>query len=156
MVVPRHIFGKDNAKIFMVSFGDYHGGVSELARYNGALWGSGHEWSLVHPHELIILIIRMYHVLSQFPSPGFTHWSPTPTPAPLPVLPRALSHSILSIVHQWEFKNLQLGMSRWTQLVTKPNPLERIWRNQNSISLPISCPRMIRLLFRFPLSSQNN
>ena len=50
---------------------------------------------------------------------------------------------------------MQLGMSRRTQQVTKPNLLERIWENQNSISLPIPCRRMIRLLLRFPLSSQN-
>ena len=29
--------------------------------------------------------VTMHRVISQFPSPGFTHWSPTP--APLPVLP---------------------------------------------------------------------
>ena len=34
-------------------------------------------------------------MISQFPSAGFTHWSPAPAPTPLPVLPRADKSAVL-------------------------------------------------------------
>ena len=61
----------------------------------------------------------MHRVISQFPSPGFRHWSPTPTPAPLSVLP----------IPKFTLLRLIVLLERFTDFV---NSTEPAWYSQTT------------------------